>query len=835
MVTSALGYTPYNSTNPSSYITTAGARSAISVTGAGSYDSATGVINIVGGVTSFNTRTGAISLTSGDVTGALGFTPYNSTNPNGYITSAALSPYLTSATAASTYLPLTGGTISGLVRINNQLRVGQNTNGTAYIDAYDGYAWFGRDSNSTGIRIDGSGNVNITGALTQGSNQVLHAGNYTSYSPSLTGSGASGTWGISISGNAATATSATDSTKLPLAGGTLTGNTQLYANDGGNSPRLIFGPEAGSPFSYKAIYTDAYWLTFQGHVNEGMRFRLVNGSAITTYATLTSSYLDHGSSLRAPIFYDLDNTGYYVDPASTSNLNALTLQGTFSNGSVWINNGTNSGNYNENIRLFNAPNGVSVISFSASGTSGVPTTSLLGYSDRFEIRYNNDWQQRTYNGYVEALGSFRAPIFYDSNDTGYYTDPRSTSNLFDLTITGSSHKYLFINPGNGYEAMVRYNGGSGNTWYVGKRTANVIVGSADFHFYSEAVGASVCGIDTSGNVFASGSSRAPIFYDSNNTAYYCDPNSVSRLDVVRSNVLQFIGSDQFAFGSYWAGGAGYPGYQYIGGNNRFGFSGTSGYIDVYTDGNYYGGIDLYGANRLVPLFDANQGGGALYSSIIYDSNSTGFYLDPSANTKSMIVNGNIELTARSESWGEGIRINVPTAGTWGGIRWNRSGASGPGNWALGYTGINSTDDLTFWSGTVNLINLNLDHSGNLIARGNITAYGSPSDRRLKENIQPLTGALNKVLQLQGCTFNWKKDSREHQYVGLDEDIGFIADDVKDIIPEMVRKGDEGYLSLRDRGFSALLVEAFKEQNQEIVNLKKQLTELKSLINKLIKD
>lgn len=46
-------------------------------------------------------------ITSLDVTTALGFTPYNATNPAGYITSAALSPYLTSATAASTYVPLT--------------------------------------------------------------------------------------------------------------------------------------------------------------------------------------------------------------------------------------------------------------------------------------------------------------------------------------------------------------------------------------------------------------------------------------------------------------------------------------------------------------------------------------------------------------------------------------------------------------------------------------------------------------------------------------------------------------------------------------------------------
>lgn len=58
-------------------------------------------------VSSFTNDSGYITgITSGMVTSALGYTPYNSTNPNGYITSAALSPYLTSATAASTYLTI---------------------------------------------------------------------------------------------------------------------------------------------------------------------------------------------------------------------------------------------------------------------------------------------------------------------------------------------------------------------------------------------------------------------------------------------------------------------------------------------------------------------------------------------------------------------------------------------------------------------------------------------------------------------------------------------------------------------------------------------------------
>ncbi len=273
-VTTALGFTPYNATNPSGYVTAAGARGAISVTGAGSYDSATGVINIVGGVTSFNTRTGAITLSSADVTTALGFTPYNSTNPNGYltgitstqvttalgytpynssnpsgyitgitsgmvttalgftpydnsnpsgyITNSALSGYLTSASAASTYLPLSGGTLSGAVtgttfqgggwgiHLNPSTAAirgsGAYGGALALVDGSYGIAlWsqvgvlhFGFGSNTAvtaKATMDASGNFNAAGAITQASNQVLHAGNYSSYALPLTGGTLSGTLG----------------------------------------------------------------------------------------------------------------------------------------------------------------------------------------------------------------------------------------------------------------------------------------------------------------------------------------------------------------------------------------------------------------------------------------------------------------------------------------------------------------------------------------------------------------------------------------------------------------------------------------------------------------
>ena len=71
--------------------------------------------------------------------------------------------------------------------------------------------------------------------------RIITDANYNSYSPTLTGTGASGTWGINITGNAATATSATDSTKLPLTGGTITGPT--YISTGGNYPLQLISTQ----------------------------------------------------------------------------------------------------------------------------------------------------------------------------------------------------------------------------------------------------------------------------------------------------------------------------------------------------------------------------------------------------------------------------------------------------------------------------------------------------------------------------------------------------------------------------------------------------------------
>ena len=113
--------------------------------------------------------------------------------------------------------------------------------------------------------------------------------------------------------------------------------------------------------------------------------------------------------------------------------------------------------------------------------------------------------------------------------------------------------------------------------------------------------------------------------------------------------------------------------------------------------------------------------------------------------------------------------------------------------------------------------LKLDYAGNLTVSGDVVAYGSPSDKRYKENIKPVTNALDKVSKLQGVTFDWKESE---SILDIKEDIGFIAQDVQEVLPELVRENEDGKLSLRDKGIVPILVEAIKELKAEIEELKK---------------
>jgi hypothetical protein len=118
----------------------------------------------------------------------------------------------------------------------------------------------------------------------------------------------------------------------------------------------------------------------------------------------------------------------------------------------------------------------------------------------------------------------------------------------------------------------------------------------------------------------------------------------------------------------------------------------------------------------------------------------------------------------------------------------------------------------------------LSTSGSVTVTGDLVAYGSPSDKRLKENIKPIESALDKVMKLEGVTFDWIQ--KEDQILNIKEDIGFIAQDVQKVVPDLVRENEDGMLSMRHQGIAPILLEAIKELKAEIEELKKHSCDCK---------
>ena len=113
--------------------------------------------------------------------------------------------------------------------------------------------------------------------------------------------------------------------------------------------------------------------------------------------------------------------------------------------------------------------------------------------------------------------------------------------------------------------------------------------------------------------------------------------------------------------------------------------------------------------------------------------------------------------------------------------------------------------------------------GEVRSTGDITAYYS-SDYALKENINPISNALDKVSQLGGYNFDWK-DSHLESRGGVDNmfvkksDVGIIAQEVQKVLPEAVGKREDGTLGVRYELLVPLLVESIKELKEEIQSLK----------------
>ena len=103
--------------------------------------------------------------------------------------------------------------------------------------------------------------------------------------------------------------------------------------------------------------------------------------------------------------------------------------------------------------------------------------------------------------------------------------------------------------------------------------------------------------------------------------------------------------------------------------------------------------------------------------------------------------------------------------------------------------------------------------GVINAEGDIVAYAT-SDRRLKENISNIGNAVEKLLQLNGVEYDWKEGfDTIHPHSG--HDLGVIAQDVEQVIPEAVTTRKNGYMAVKYEKLIPILIEAIKELNDKI--------------------
>ena len=136
--------------------------------------------------------------------------------------------------------------------------------------------------------------------------------------------------------------------------------------------------------------------------------------------------------------------------------------------------------------------------------------------------------------------------------------------------------------------------------------------------------------------------------------------------------------------------------------------------------------------------------------------------------------------------------------------------------------------LKFFAGDQSTLDMTLSDAGALSTRGDITAFATSitSDKRFKTNIIPITNSLDKIKKLKGVEFDWYRE-----YDGEGHDIGFIAQEVREVggLEPLVKESEN--LRLGDKSLNVsysklipVLVEAIKEQQEQIDDLKKKLEE-----------
>lgn len=143
--------------------------------------------------------------------------------------------------------------------------------------------------------------------------------------------------------------------------------------------------------------------------------------------------------------------------------------------------------------------------------------------------------------------------------------------------------------------------------------------------------------------------------------------------------------------------------------------------------------------------------------------------------------------------------------------------------------------------TSNAMTFDLAVSGTAAKTGG-GQWASYSDARLKHDIKPMSGTLDRLLQLRGYTFEYNQDAIDARLALPGTQLGLLAQEVEQVFPDWVEKDKDGYRFVTERATTALMVEALRdlreEKTREIEEIRKakdaEIAELRARLDRLEK-
>lgn len=478
--------------------------------------------------------------------------------------------------------------------------------------------------------------------------------------------------------------------------------------------------------------------------------------------------------LEASSLYDINDTAYYLNPASSSVVNDL--KGT----RIWAGY---DANVDSSISCSNW--------FRSSGSTGWYNASYGGgiyMVDSTWVRvYNN---KKFYNeNTIESNSGMYAPIFYDRDNTDYRFNGSASKDEVDLTSSGNYAVHVLgtISGGhrkhNNLETPEMEWSVGGSTDLNWKKLCDVVISDANYAGW----GAEIEITNFSGNYGNTTYSGGELFKGALSIYHWGGTGTTP--EIAYSNIPYEMRSHVRWYKINETG------------QNRY-------QLQVKSPANYqqlYVKVKPGIANQLADIItyandtNGNTSGGTAYTSI------------QSSNFNHEFSGGIWTNDSRSIGWKNAY--GSPYLSTYYGAITTSTSlyVGGPFSTTTNlYAGpIRGT---IFYERSNTAYYMDGGSTGDSIrVAGDVVAYYS-SDKRYKENIKPIENALDKVKAINGVTFNWNEKS--HKETGK-KDVGVIAQEVEEVFPEIVETRRNGYKAVDYQKLTAVLIESVKELTAKV--------------------